>query len=379
MKVQVEKVALSNVLSFCQSIAEKRSTMPILSHGLISASGDTLTITTTDLEVYATATISCQVEGEGTFCIPVKSFTSIVKDLSSDEIQLSLNENQSLELSSGSASFRLNTLPHEDFPIFDVKHAEKGICVNSTHLKSALEHTLISVSSDETQIILNSVLFDLSDSNEWKIASTDRHRLSVFDMTQYGHESEDLLSKGQYILPKKGAFEVKKLCELIGEDKNISIFESNKVLCFQHENFNLYVRLMDGDFPAFKHIVDVQDDFSEFIINREQLMSALKRTSLLSSEKLRAIQLTFSHEKVELYCTSETLGDAREALTPDEINAFDEGKSVVATLNSRYLIEPLSVLTGDQVKILIRDKETHMILLPEDGSHYRALIMPLRV
>ena len=51
MKFNVNQQDLQQALSYCQGVIEKRSTLPILSNILLSASESNLTITATDLDL----------------------------------------------------------------------------------------------------------------------------------------------------------------------------------------------------------------------------------------------------------------------------------------------------------------------------------------
>lgn len=352
--------------------------MPILSHGLLVCEEDGLSITTTDLEVYAKATLPGQVVKSGKCCIPIRSLTSIIKDLPSEEILFKLNDNQFLEISSGSAVFRLNTLPPEDFPAFQVDTKVKRCMIQSSTLKRLLDLTLFSMSSDETRIVLNSVLFDLRKKGELCTVSTDGHRLSVVDVQKLDKTFEcSALRNRKYVLPKKGAIELKHLCDLAGE-ATIGMFESDQTLSFQFEHMLMSTRLIEGEYPDYEKVLTAKADLVTYTLDREQFAAALRRTSLLSSEKSRAVQFSFTEDKIDLYCTSESLGDARETIIPEGVEGF-KGDKIVVTFNSRYLLEPISVLQSGKIKFGVKDRDTHVTLYPADGDHYRSIVMPMRI
>lgn len=378
MEIQVERNNLDNMLLYSQNIAEKKSTMPILSHGLLVCEDNNLSILVTDLEVYCKVSIAAQVVKTGRCCVPIRNLASIVKDLSSNEILIRLNENQSLEISSASAIFRLNTLPSEDFPVFQAGKGSKSLKIQSTTLKTLLNLSLFSMSSDETRIVLNSVLFNLSPKGGFHVVSTDGHRLSYIDVLSIDSSLESgALNSRQYIIPKKGAIELARLCEHIGE-ATIGIFESEQSLSFQFEHMLLSTRLIDGEYPDYQKVLEPKHTLMKYTLDRELFSAALRRTSLLSSEKSRAIQFTFSSDKIDLYCTSETLGDARETIVPEAIDGFS-GERVVITFNSRYLLEPLNAISSEKIHFCVKDRDTQAVIYPSGSEHYRAVIMPMRI
>jgi DNA polymerase III subunit beta len=378
MKIQIEKEPLSEALAYCQNIAEKRSTMPILSHGLLQCEKDGLSITTTDLEVYAKSRVAGQAITPGKCCIPIRSLASIIKDLPADALEMHLQDNQSLEISSGSAVFRLNTLPPEDFPSFRAGKSDQSVKIQSTILKQLLDYTLISMSSDETRVVLNSILFDLRDDKPLRVVSTDGHRLSFVDAVKLDEGlSISSLGAKAYILPKKGAVELRRLCEHVGE-ATIGIYASDQTLTFEFENHLLSSRLIEGQYPDYQKVLGATLPEIRYTMDRSAFAAALKRTSLLSSEKSRAVQFTFAKDRIDLYCTSESLGDARESLVPDAVDGF-KGDKVVVTFNARYLLEPVLAMPSDKIQFCVKDRDSHAVFIPDGIDYYQSIVMPMRI
>ena len=65
MKFTIEKTTLFKSLSHVQSIVEKKSTLPILSHILMEAKDDNLILSATDMDISITETINCNVLESG--------------------------------------------------------------------------------------------------------------------------------------------------------------------------------------------------------------------------------------------------------------------------------------------------------------------------
>ena len=62
MKLTIEKSTLLNALQKVQSIVGQRSTLPILSNVLLKAEGDTISLTTTDMEVCVKTDITANID-----------------------------------------------------------------------------------------------------------------------------------------------------------------------------------------------------------------------------------------------------------------------------------------------------------------------------
>ena len=116
MKFSVQREHLENELQFLQGIAEKKKTIPILSNILMSASGESLSLVATDLEVSLSTRCSASVAEEGGVTVSSKKLFEVVRSLPDGEIHMSSEGGEWLEVRAGDSFFRLVTLPVTDFP-----------------------------------------------------------------------------------------------------------------------------------------------------------------------------------------------------------------------------------------------------------------------
>jgi DNA polymerase-3 subunit beta len=132
--------------------------------------------------------------------------------------------------------------------------------------------------------------------------------------------------------------------------------------------------MVEAQFPAFEKVVGVTGD-KKVVVARELLQSAIRRVSLLSSERGRAVRLSLDEGRLEVSASSPELGEARESL-PLEY----EGEPVEIGFNAQYLIEFLGVVGTDAVALEVKDAESQGLLHPvgEDGGDYRYVVMPMR-
>ena len=128
MKLTLERSALLNALSHVQNVVERRNTIPILSNVLLSAEGDSLHLTSTDLDIEAIDVADADVASEGAVTAPAQTLFDVVRKLPSGaDVELELqSENQRLAIRSGRANFALPTLPASDFQTMS---GEAGDCL----------------------------------------------------------------------------------------------------------------------------------------------------------------------------------------------------------------------------------------------------------
>ena len=100
MKFNVNQQDLQQALNYCQGVIEKRSTLPILSNVLLSASNSNLTITATDLDLIFIHQIkNVEVLEEGSTTTTSSTIYDIIRKFSSGKkINLSLTDISKLQV-----------------------------------------------------------------------------------------------------------------------------------------------------------------------------------------------------------------------------------------------------------------------------------------
>lgn len=372
MEFTIEKDAFVKALQKIQGIVERRNTMPILSNVLIEASDDSLTLTATDLEVGMKSSYQAKVYENGKITISAKKLYEIIRELPDEKIKFSTRENDWVDISCGKAKFNIVGLSPDEFPSFPNINEKGFISLDSITLARMIEQTSYSICHDETKYNLNGILFKVSEENDKKLlrlVATDGHRLCVSEQSIEA-ASFDMLDKG-VIFPKKGIFELKKLCdEEISEIKLGFIDNSAAII---KGNTTVVMRLVDGEFPDYKRVVPVGND-KEIKVKKDIFLHSLKRMAILSSEKFKGIKFEITNDFMEISSSNPELGEARE-----ELEVSYTGNKITSRFNARYLIDVLNVVTSDDIILLLKDEMSPAILKQADSDSFISVIMPMRL
>ena len=200
------------------------------------------------------------------------------------------------------------------------------------------------------------------------MVATDGHRLAFDErsLSSFG------LSKG-VILPRKGLAELKRLLES-GEDGIVSLgFKENMGLAIK-DKLELFMRLIEGDFPDYTKVIP-KGNPNIAKIEHNEFLQAIRRISILSSERYKGIKLEFKEDRVLISANNPDLGEAVE-----EIEAEYKGKAVAIGFNARYLIDVLGVMGGDgDIEIALKDELSPSIIRKSGDESYIYVLMPMRL
>lgn len=372
MEFTIEKELFVKALQKIQGIVEKRNTMPILSNVLIEAGEETLTFTATDLEVGMKSTYSANVISKGRITLSAKKLYEIIRELPDEQIRLVTKDNDWVDISCGKAKFTIVGLSPDEFPFFPKISEDSFISLKSDVLSRMIEQTSYAICHDETKYNLNGILFKISkeeDQQILRLVATDGHRLCVAEQG-INEVDIEMLDKG-VIFPKKGIFELKKLCD--EEQSDILLgFIDNSVAVIKG-NTTVVMRLVDGEFPDYTRVIPVGNN-REIFVRREIFLHSLKRMAILSSEKFKGIKFEIENGVMEISSSNPELGEARE-----ELEVRYEGERITTRFNARYLIDVLNVLGGEEILLLLRDEMSPAILKPATNNEFLSVVMPMRL
>src|SRR5213078_2290139 len=129
MELTVAKVDLKKELQLCQGVVEKRSTIPILSNVLLKAADGRLQIAATDLDVTILSSCAARVTTPGGVTIEAKRLFDVIRSMPDEDVHMTLQENNSMLIESGTAKFRLLGLPAEDYPTLPTVNVADGYSI----------------------------------------------------------------------------------------------------------------------------------------------------------------------------------------------------------------------------------------------------------
>jgi DNA polymerase-3 subunit beta len=174
------------------------------------------------------------------------------------------------------------------------------------------------------------------------------------------------------LVPRKAIHEIARLLE---EAETAVYQQAENHLVFAVGGRTLACKVIEGQFPAYEKVIGVSGD-KAVSLERETLQTAIRRVSLLSSERSRAVKLALSAGKLELAASSPELGEARESL-PVEY----KGAAVEIAFNAQYLLDFLGAAGTERVRLELKDGESQGMLRPEGEGEtdYRYVVMPMRL
>lgn len=369
MKLTIAKDQLLNGLQAVQNVVGTRSTLPILSNVLLRAEAGQLHCTATDLDVTISCAVPANVEVAGTVTLPVKKLVGITRELAANEIEFDVDEKSVASVRAGASFFKIHGLAADEFPALQNFQNAKSMVLTQEKLKSMLRKTSFAVSTDETRYVLNGIFFSLKDSKATLVA-TDGRRLALTD------EDAEIAptSQADFIVPTKAINELNRLLTEgpveIQYTENLVAFRTTAA---KEGGFGVLIisKLVDGSYPNYRQVIP-QAPQERITLVREELLQALRRAEIMTSDKSNSVKLAFGRNQLVITGNTPEVGEARETLS---INY--SGKEMAIAFNPAYLMDPLKALSNDEVYFELIDELSPGVIKCNEPFLY--VIMPMRM
>jgi DNA polymerase-3 subunit beta len=375
MELTVAKADLQKELQLCQGVVEKRSTIPILSNVLMKAADGRLQIAATDLDVTILTSCAARITSPGGVTIEAKRLFDVVRSLPDADVHITQQENNSLAVESGSAKFRLLGLPAEDYPTLPTVNVVDSYSIPLDELKTMVGKVRFAITHEETRFQLNGALLKIQPA-KMEMVATDGHRMALINFPK---GSDGKVKKGTdltILIPRKALEEILRL--EAGEDGTVRFGVSDNQLFFEAGERRLLARMIDVNFPNYMEVIS-RDNDRHILVDRERLLSTIRRISIVANERTRAVRFDFAPGKLTVSSTNPELGDARETVPIDYA-----GNPFFVGLNAAYLTDFLSAVDTPTVSLDCKDENSQCIGRPSSNSEelaydYLYVVMPMRL
>jgi DNA polymerase-3 subunit beta len=408
MRLKIDRETLLKGIGRTLGVVDRRGTMPILANFLLQTDENRVIVSATDLEVSFRGFFPAEVSEHGALTIQAHYFYNLIKELPGNTLDLEGTESSKLKIQAGDARYQFHGLPADQFPPVPEITDQELVQVESRMVKEMIEKTIFSVSADDLQYHLSSIFWERvgfprggperevlpgasgeevkadppeeppaegldPELDHWlRLISTDGHRLTFIE--------RPLPVSGQFpiekgiLIPRKGMAEV---IRFLAEEEQVSLGLGKQSLALKAEDKYLFIRLLlDKRFPDYRRIIPESFAY-RFALNRRQFFNAIRRISLLSTERFKGVILKLMPDRVEISFSNPEVGEGREV----EGLLMEQGDAASLPMeigfNAPYFLEPLNAMSSDMVILEVNATDRPCRLMEQTDPHYFSIIMPM--
>ncbi|MFH1499873.1 MAG: DNA polymerase III subunit beta [Verrucomicrobiota bacterium] len=373
MKFKINRDHFSNGLAQVLNVVGSKATMPILSNVLIEAEKDSITLTTTNLDLGIRARIKAEVKEPGSVTLPVKRLSTIVRELPNVDVSLDASPNHQVKLTSGGSTFRIMGIGKEEFPPLPEFGEDRTFTLEQAELTAMLKSVAYAQSSDETRYILNGVYFNFRD-GKLSLVATDGRRLAL--VSKELEVPED--AAGSIILPAKT---VGELMRMLDKGEKLKVSFNDRRAAFQIsadkadsglvDSIYLYSKVVEGNYPNYQQVIP-KETHQRIKLERELFLQCVHRAALVCSEKSNSVKIKLTSNLLEITAQSPDFGEAHESMA-----IAYSGPDLQVAFNPVFVMDPLKALTKDEVFFELKDEVSPGVFKTLES--FICVIMPVRL
>jgi DNA polymerase-3 subunit beta len=363
MKLQVTQENLNRALGSVARVADSRGTLPILANVLIKADNNRLSVAATNLDIGITHFIGAKIEKGGLITVPASLLANFVSSLPQGVINLELEDNK-LKITTNQYQSTINGISAEDFPVMPAITKGDSFDVDAPSLKKALQQVVFAAATTDTRPVLTGIYLH---SNEGRLflAATDSSRLAE---RVVGSIDKDI----NLLIP---ATAMNDLLRVLDDSVDrVNVIQEDQQALFRFGDIELVTRLIDSAYPDYQALIPVKQA-TKAVLKRVDLLNIVKVSSLFARETAGSVTVEVSQE-------AQTVGIKSLASQLGENNATAsakiEGNDGSITLNSRFLIDGINAIGGENIEFSFSGKLEPVLLKDPKSKEYLHVIMPLK-
>ena len=351
-------------LSKVVGVVDRKQTMPILGHVLVSGNSGEITITATDLEVQISSKFKANISDDFLITLPGRKLFDILRSLGNTELELS-SDDDTILLKTAKSKFSLQQLPSNEFPLFENTEGDQTFSIKQQTLSDIFNKTQFAMAQQDVRFYLNGLLLEINPES-LNVVGTDGHRLAKTTTTL----DKKSISEQSCIVPRKA---IQELTRSLSDEKECRVSFVDNQASFSFSQVSLTTKLIDGTFPDYNRVIPAETT-TNIILDTKILKPALQRVSILANEKFRGVRIDIDNNKIIISSENPEQEQAVEDIDIDDTNV-----KLSIGFNVSYLIDAVNACSGELVTLGVNDENTSALITDPSDPNTKYVVMPMRL
>lgn len=365
LKFLCERSKLLDVLLNVQRAVSTKSNLPALEGVYVRSHDSVIDLCGYNMDIAIKTTLPAEVLTPGEIVIGAKLFVEIVRKLPDEKVSISIKDNLTFHVESGSSAFDLAGIDAKEFPEIPQIDNSETIKIQSQVAKSMIRQTIFAVADTDSKPVHTGTLFDIKD-NQITLVSVDGYRMAL----RREKIKENVQIK--FVVPGKTLGDVLKLLP-DSEEEMLKISMGQNHIIFNTGGYSIISRLLEGEFLDYNSAIPTSFK-TKVRVNTRVMSESVERVSLLITDRLKSpVKCSFSAGQARLQCST-SIGKA-----VDEFSVALQGEDVEIGFNNKYMIDALRNSDTDEVSIEFSGPLSPIKIVPKEEEGFLFLVLPVRL
>ncbi len=370
MKTRVPRQEFLDALTAIATVATARTPKPILAGVLLAVGDGAVHLTGTDGETSLRVIVSAlTVDKPGRTVVSAERLLSIVREMPDVELLLT-SDDRHLTVRGAGSELKIFVQNPDDFPPTPEPDESPDLIIDGAQLARMISLTGYAAARETSRYAINGILWEKEGKRLFLVA-TDGRRLARAG----GNVQESRSGDFQAIVPAKAlsVFERVFTAPRGGDPWTVEVKVQPNLITLRSGDRLLATALVEGHFPKYQDVIPREGD-RRARLDRVELLSAVRRAALLTTDESRAVRLSFEKDTLVITSNSPEQGEARV-----ELPMSFEGKPLAIAFNPSFLIDPLKVAPQENLCIELSESARPGVVYGDDRTEFLYVLMPVQI
>jgi DNA polymerase-3 subunit beta len=234
-------------------------------------------------------------------------------------------------------------------------------------LSELIDKTIFCTSKEESRFVLGGIFFEpFKEEGKLRAVASDGHRLVYLEREVEGLEEADL-GEG-FIVARKAAKQMEAIAD---EELVVKLAFVNNYVVLRTPNSVFFSRTIEGTFPDYKSVIPTSNE-NILKVDRKLFIDALKRVSLVATERFKPVAITLKEEEIVLTSQETEMGKAEIKLSAEY-----QGQPLSVNYNAQYLLDALENMKSEEIEMKIGEERTPAVITGYRDEGFLYLVMPM--
>ncbi|MES2416365.1 MAG: DNA polymerase III subunit beta [Patescibacteria group bacterium] len=363
MKLECNLEKIGNAISLTERVTGKNLTLPVLGSILLIASGKSLKMRATNLNIGIEIEIPAKIETEGVVAVSGNVLSNVFSNITQNENIILTEVDGNIVIETKKSKIKLKCNPYEDFPTIPAVSGTE-FKIETKKLLDGIKSVYYSSAVSDIKPEISSV-YVYSNEDNLVFVSTDSFRLAEKKI-----KVKNLIDIPGILIPFKN---VPEILRTFGENTDeVKVNFNKNQLSLSSDGIYLTSRIIDGIFPDYRQILP-KESKTEAVVLKQDLLNALKLSNIFS-DKFNQLNLSINPDQkiFEIHSQNSNVGENKTmldgALTGDEVEL---------SFNYKYFLDCLSSINSDSIVLKLSGSNRPMVITGASETSFTYLIMPM--
>jgi DNA polymerase-3 subunit beta len=375
MHVTCLRENLSRGLANVSRAVASRATLPVTQNVLLESDNGQLKLTATNTEISISTWIGAQIEGEGSITVPARMLTDFVNSLPGQTVKIDFqNDPVGVIVTCDKFNGTINGIAAEEFPPIPTVEGGSSVTIPADTFRGALERVVFAAATDDSRPVLTGVKVELAD-DSFTLAAADGFRLAV----ETGKLGTSVETEVGVIVPAKTLAEVERLLGDGSSSVELSIDANGRSAKFRLDTSEVVTALVQGTFPDYEKLIPTSYG-TKATVDLSSMVQATRAASIFARDGSGIIRVIVSPGGDDGAGSVKVISRAEEVgSNENELDAKVEGEETKVAFNSKFLMDVLNVMNGDDVDLETTTPSSPGVFRSEKHQGYTHVVMPMFV